>query len=475
MFSLNWFKSEKQKQLEEENRQLKQQLEEKSEESQELFQKASDLIQEVEQYKNSSTVITEKPYKKVLLVGSTLTVIVDDETVLTKTNATKEDYQKISEATSREQVESLMIPQEVIEERKELAKEIEKVTKIREGFELLEQSGYFEIKDDSVYFKGINRSLPELLVNKFAELIKQHQSFFNDFTDSLNSNINFQSLVRFWKKCCLNPNAQSAEDLYGFLSKHQFKIDRWGNFYCYRRVKSKSKNQELINFISNCYVKVKGTWKKKCSDFVIMNTDEGYKLLSQSSYDKIEDYGQDILVGNLDELYKNLATLEENTYTSAHTGKENYKVGTIISMPRNEGSDDNTINCGLGFHGASRAYNYESFGDTDILMIVNPMSVLAVPQNEIGKLRTCTWFFACTLSYEERYILDDEQFDVTDLGDKFEELMLEEFEEKVKLGFTEETQRHSYQLPNISSQEIKTIVADLSSIKNELKNRVVKV
>lgn len=40
-------------------------------------------------------------------------------------------------------------------------------------------------------------------------------------------------------------------------------------------------------------------------------------------------------------------------------------------------------------HAASKEYDYSGFGDQDILVIINPMHVLAVPEGEIGKLRTC--------------------------------------------------------------------------------------
>ena len=165
--------------------------------------------------------------------------------------------------------------------------------------------------------------------------------------------------------------------------------------------------------------------------------------------------------------------MKENRYTSAHTGQEDYRVGNVISMPRNEGDDDNSISCSMGFHAASKEYDYSGFGDQDILVIINPMSVLAVPKGEVGKLRTCRWFFAMTLEKDERYILDEEDFNVLELGDIYNEKCFENIEEYVKNGFTEEVKRHTFTLPTLSSKELSTIINSLEEISNVINNRVV--
>jgi hypothetical protein len=108
-------------------------------------------------------------------------------------------------------------------------------------------------------------------------------------------------------------------------------------------------------------------------------------------------------------------------------------------------------------------------------MIINPVDVLAVPVGEVGKLRTCRWFFAMTLPEDEKYILDDEDFDVTDLGDKFEEECLSNMEQYVHNGFAEEVKRHTFTLPTISAKDIDSIVSNLQRMKNTLTKRIVNV
>src|SRR5690606_22797541 len=251
----------------------------------------------------------------------------------------------------------------------------------------------------------------------------------------------YEALKKFWLKCCLNTNAQRAEDLYAFLSHHQFKIDRHGNFYAYRRVVSKQGgNRELVDFVSNTYNKVKAVWKKNPEKYeVFQNTDGTYTFYKTKETDAIYP---GTWIGNLKDLYLDLPNMQKKMFTSARTGKEDYRVGEVISMPRYEGDDNNQFTCSRGFHAASKAYDYSGFGDTPILVIINPMDVLAVPVGEVGKLRTCRWFFAMTLPEDEKYILDDEEFNTLELGDIFEEKCQTDLTNYVANSFAEEVKRH---------------------------------
>lgn len=419
----------------------------------------------------------EKPYATSVEVNGTLTVVLRDGRVLVKKGVTHIDLDK---TRTEADVIKLMSDETVlreIEAKEKVRKEIELV---KNNFDILVETGDFEVREDSVYLKGINRSIPKLLVNKFAEICEEYKedAYGTDahFSQFLDEDIRYQSLIRFWKKCCLNPNAQSAEDLYAFLEKHNMKIDQHGNFYAYRRVQTvdTGTSKQLVDFISNAYNKIKSIWKKAPKSFKVVTIPDSnvFELKPFSFNLENTDY---VCLGDLESLYLNLPNMKENRYTSAHTGKEDYRVGNVISMPRNEGDDNNKQSCSMGFHASSKEYDYSGFGDQDILVIINPADVLAVPVGEVGKLRTCRWYFAMTLDEGERFILDEDCFDVTYLGDIFEEKCLEDLEEHVKRGFTEEVKRHTFSLPSIGHKEIKAICKDLSSIKSELAERVVKV
>jgi len=108
-------------------------------------------------------------------------------------------------------------------------------------------------------------------------------------------------------------------------------------------------------------------------------------------------------------------------------------------------------------------------------MIINPSDVVAVPHGEWGKLRTCRWFFACTLKEDEKYILDEEEFDVTDLGDIFENESLKNLASHITNMFAEEKLRHEFDishLNNISLEELNNICDKLTSMRNVIEKRV---
>lgn len=456
LLSLSWFKSEKQKELE------ALEIEEKKLKIQQLqnnIEYGKKVDKEEEEYEIKQK-LDQKLYSTIKLVNNTLTVVLKDGTIFSKSDAKQEDFLKVKEAKTENDIL-------VVFATKEAAQKIEDVKKTLESINVLEGNEDFVLENNSVYIKvngvKINRSLPKLLIDKFAEITKNMHPF------PVDSSTEYQSLKKFWLKCCTNPNARSAEDLYEFLSKHQFKIDKHGNFYAYRRVVSKgAENQQLVEFVSNTYTKVKAVWKKKTSNFEVFNDGSGFVIVNSQK----QNHNENKHIGNLQDLYLDLPNMQEKAYTSAHTGREDYRIGEVISMPRNEGNDDNTVSCSTGFHAASKEYDYSGFGDTPILMIINPTDVLSVPIREVGKLRSCRWFFASVLGEDEQHILDDSEFEVEDLGDVFEEKCLENMQEYIQNSFAEEVKRHTFTLSNLSSNEVSNIVKSLEQMKNDIVNRV---
>ena len=454
LFSLKWFRSNNQEKLE------KLELEKK--------EKELELL-------NLQLKESKKLYKMLSLVNNNLTIVLQDGSIISKSNATENDVQEIKLATSESEI--LRIVKDVNIQQEKVTEELtrEDIEMYSEGFELFKYLDDFYTEKNTVYLSGTNRSLPDLLVKKFIEIITRVDKVFSEesLQEKLNKDEEYLSHKKFFMWCCLNPNAQSAEDLYGFLEKHNMKIDRHGNFYAYRRVKTVGNDsKELVDFISNTYNKIKAVWKKSPKKFKVVTVPDSKKYELKQSDFNVENT-EYICLGDLEYLYLNLPNMKENRYTSAHTGQEDYRVGNVISMPRNEGDDNNSVSCSMGFHAASKEYDYSGFGDQDTLVIINPMHVLAVPKGEIGKLRTCRWFFAMTLEKDERYILDEEDFNVLELGDIYNEKCFENIEEYVKNGFTEEVKRHTFTLPTLSSKELSTIINSLEEISNVINNRVV--
>lgn len=419
--------------------------------------------------------ITAKPYKSVKMVNDVLTVTLPDGDVITKPSATVQDFEKVAAAKNLQEIVEVVTVPEVVEAKIKAQAEEEKIVATRKGIEVLSAIKDFVVKDDALYIAGTNRSIPQLVVDAFAETVGKYSHITNypELEKAIDTDVKYTSLKKFWLKCCLNPSAQSAEDLYTFLSNHKFKIDRHGNFYAYRKVVTVrgryEEKSDKVDFISNAYNKVKAVWKKKPSAFEVCIQDGQYSIhkTTPNSNDLPGEW-----IGNLEELYKELPNMTENRYTDQHTRSFDYRVGKSVSMPRHMGDDDNSVSCSKGFHAASKKYDYSGFGDTPILMIINPMDVLAVPRGEVGKLRVCRWFFAMTLPESEKYILDDESFDVTNLGDLFEEECMTDIKEYVQTSFAEEVQRHTFAIPQLSAKELNTVVNSLDKMKSLISKRV---
>ena len=454
LFSLKWFRSNNQEKLE------KLELEKK--------EKELELL-------NLQLKESKKLYKMLSLVNNNLTIVLQDGSIISKSNATENDVQEIKLATSESEI--LRIVKDVNIQQEKVTEELtrEDIEMYSEGFELFQYLDDFYTEGNTAYLSGANRSLPDLLVKKFIEIMIRVDKIFSEesLQEKLNKDEEYVSHKKFFMWCCLNPNAQSAEDLYGFLEKHNMKIDKHGNFYAYRRVKTVGNDsKELVDFISNADNKIKAVWKKSPKKFKVVTIPDSKKYELKQSDFNVEDT-EYICLGDLEYLYLNLPNMKENRYTDAHTGKMDYRVGQIASIPRDEGDDDNTVNCGKGLHICSSEYDYSGFGDVPVLAIVNPMDVLAAPINEVSKLRTSRWFFAMTLPENEKYILDERDFNVLELGDIFNEKCFEDIEEHVKNGFTEEVKRHTFTLPTLSSKELSLIINSLEEMSNVINSRVV--
>ena len=417
--------------------------------------------------------VTLTPYKSVKMVNDVLTVVLPEGDVIAKPSATVKDFEDVVQSKTVDDILKVVTVDEVVQQKMKEEKEVSEITNLVEGFKVLKGLNDFVIKNDSLYIVGTERSIPQLVASAFMKAVGAVSLLAGDLETNLLNDVAYTSLKKFWLKCCLNPSAQSAEDLYTFLSNHQFKIDRHGNFYAYRRViKVVTEGNDLVDFISNTYNKVKAVWKKKPLNFGIYSRLGEYKLVSDDGNLPSGENPYWERVGNLDELYKNLPKMTENRYTDQHTHSFDYRVGQSVSMPRDMGDDNNQISCSKGFHAASIKYDYSGFGNTPILMIINPIDVLAVPLGEVGKLRVCRWFFAMTLPENEKFILEDDAFDVTELGDVFEEECMTNLQEYIQTSFAEEVKRHTFAIPQISAKELSNVVDSLSKMKDAISKRV---
>lgn len=327
-FSLNWFKSNKQK--EEKELELIQLQIEKQKIENEI---TNEQLQNIKRYNVDPPLVPvaeEKPYAKAKLVNKVLTVVLNDGSFITKTNATEEDFVKLRCCKTESEVLEIVVSREAAEEKtKELA-EIERNENIRKGIGLLEHVEDVEVKEGSVYFKGMSRSMPQLLVEKLVDVVGKYQNCPSENLQSaIVEDVEYQSLKNFFMWCCLNPRAEVADELYGFLMKNSFRITKQGFFVALRNVVNvSSEDNTLVQFVSNSYNKIKAVWKKKPSDYwVILNNGE-YSLEKNQQGNHAGE-----VVGNLQDLYLDLPNMKENRFTDNYTRTFDIRVGRVVNMP----------------------------------------------------------------------------------------------------------------------------------------------
>jgi hypothetical protein len=234
-------------------------------------------------------------------------------------------------------------------------------------------------EDEYLYLKGFNTPIPKLLCEKLLEAhYKPNPKFTTD------------SLLNFWKWVLLNPNPKAQSDLFDWFATGEFSITESGMIVAYRCVdiKKKSDKQELYEFASQQYLKIKNQ-KKSPKNYEIYEENGEYtcvefsKVLLQTSEH----------VGNLNDIYLNSTESEENEtiYTDHHTKSTNIKIGIPVSMPRENCDPDSSVSCSYGYHAMNPSYGLR-YGEVAIMILINPMNVVAVPDYDKTKFRCCEYF-----------------------------------------------------------------------------------
>lgn len=464
---------------------------------------------------NSETKTSDKLYKSLLFTNENLTVVLNDNEILTKFPATVDDFLAIKEAKSVVDIAKIISNVkannedsiEVIKEnRNQLA-----ISRRSKGLEYLIDTNEFILKNNSVYHKVINRSMPEVLVDAFINVYYECLDSNQDFLKS----DKYLGLYRFWMWSCLNPRAEVADKLFEFLQKNSFRITKQGFFVALRNVVTLHGGTEFVDFISNTYAKVKAVWKKKPSNYTVFLENGIYKIVHNddlyvekhvtdtickicdgegSYYDKtaswqecdncngsgeVEEYenicsvkvehGEEI--GNLQELYLDLPNRKENRYTDNYTRTFDIRIGKIVSMPL-EKCTWNTDDCGAsGLHFTADEINYVGCGDQSILMLINPMKVVGIGSS---KGRCYEYLPIMTVPRNEvTQILHDLDFDTINLDDSYAINELENLEQTVLKNLVIETSKHNYNIPNIPKVYMDNIIKNLGEIKSVVNKRIV--
>jgi hypothetical protein len=463
--------------------------------------------------------IYEKPYIGIKLVNDTLTVVLTDGSVLSKPSATEEDYYAILHARDEYEILAVMASHQVVADQKAIEAEAARIKALQQGIESLSVLPDFTVEGTTVYLTGTSRSLPQLLVEKFIEVVDIAANEPSDvpFQEYLNQNDTYVALKNFFMWCCLNPRAEVAHELYRFLNENSFRITKQGFVVALRNVVTLHGSPELVHFISNAYNKVKAVWKKNPDNYTIFLQDGEYKLVHDSAltttethtsndceecngaggwYDwedewedcdvcggsgEVEEYEYTVEVpvdhgqkiGGLTELYLDLPNREENRFTDDWTKTFDIRIGQVTSMPM-EKCNWSTQDCAAaGLHFTADQIHYVGCGDQSVIVLINPMKVVGIGQH---KGRCYEYLPIMTVPREEATrILHDGMFDTLQLDEDYAIRELESLAEKAKEGFATESKKYEFNMPAISASEINTIVSNLNDMKAKIVDRVVTI
>ena len=427
-----------------------------------------------------------KPYTKIKMVNDTLIIVLNSGDIISKSDATNDDYRKAVNAKTEEELHTIVSHECVRQERIEREKEVARLKSLQKGISVLENLQDFEVKDGSVYLVGINRSLPQLLVEKFIEVVDKWSNCpSEDLQDVLDNDDEYQGLKRFFMWCCLNPRAEVADSLYEFLMKNSFRITKQGFFAAHRNVVTLHGSNELVQFVSNTYNKVKAVWKKSPDDYTVFLENGEYKLVHSShltktvegwdddfevAYEYEEEVDNGEKIGGLTELYLDLPNRHENRFTDDWTKTFDIRIGQVVNMPMNECNWSTQDCAAAGLHFTSDQIHYVGCGDQSVLVLINPMKVVGIGEH---KGRCYEYLPIMTVPREEATnILHDLNFDVLALDEGFAIRELESLKEKTMLGFAAEAKKYDFNIPSISVIEIDNIVNSLDEMKKTISSRI---
>jgi len=378
-------------------------------------------------------------------------------------------YEQIRNTSSKEDVLRLLTPNNVkgsdydIDKNDDEGFIKEQITSI---VDILSDVQDFKVVNTDVFLKDVNSiSIPSSIVAEFIRLVTEIQ----DLQDNSSELIDYEqldklkeeynSLLMFTYKLLLNPLKESREQLLNFIKKNDIKITSYGNLVLYRACwESKNEDTELIRFVAKEYLKIK-SWKKSPKNYEVVEDEKGLRCVSFGEVH--ESYK-----GNLAELYSKLPEMQSKgkQYYSDH-GKKKIVIGDIYKIDDKDVNLDANVCAAGGLHCASYDYDYSGFGDTNLIVLVNPSKTITVPTYDFSKMRVSEMMIV-GINPNERGIHIDEGF-YSNLDENYHNYSIDELQEAFK--------NKSFEPISVSTEVTELSLKEVVNITEVLKNRIVEV
>ena len=318
-----------------------------------------------------------KPYSTLRLVNDTVIVTTPEGDMFTKSGIDKAFYESVKATTTEVELYNLFFEKPVntptngVSERVEVETPEERRS-VLQNSKVLSVNPDFKVSEGKIYLTGVDLEMPASVAGSFIEILEKILLAATP-EEKAQLTESYEALKMFWYWTALNPIEASRNDLLSFVRREDIKITKNGLLEMYRRVVSKGKsNKDLVNFISNNYYKVK-RWKKSPDNYRIVELKKGVWQL-----EKVNNTSPGgTILGNLTSLYNDLPNMSENTYTDAHTRSKDIRIGAVYKEDEDKIDLSNNVACGGGLHTGSHTFMFSGFGDTGVLVLVNPLILAA--------------------------------------------------------------------------------------------------
>tara|TARA_R110000851_G_scaffold97156_2_gene210678 strand:+ start:11919 stop:13097 length:1179 start_codon:yes stop_codon:yes gene_type:complete len=383
---------------------------------------------------------------KITRIKNSITVVLEDGTLLTSNICTDEMHEDVIANINNEEAVKAIIMPNYAEKKDDINNKLDMLANY-------DKSEYLTVIGNSMYIKSIaDLSLPQDL----AVAIWNAEQ--NDELELLSTYLNF------WTLAALNKDPEARQNLFWFLTRYGMSISSSGLFVAYRNVKLYSKGESidapLAKFITESFTKVRHRLKKNPKNYIIGRDLDG-EFICSSSENRV-----DVQLGMLDIMYKALSDIETAPiYTDGYTGKFRIRIGEPVTMPRERCDTNQSNTCSRGLHVAGKSWlqsNY--FGDTGLRVLVNPSDVVAVPpEDSYGKMRVCAYYPVGIVGFDESGKILDERIE-----DGFEDNFIDMIS---YVGETnnEEVSKYSITVPSIPELSRNRIMDRMEDIKASLK------
>jgi len=396
--------------------------------------------------------IPKKPYSHAYYNGTGLTLVFKDETI--SKDCDFETYNRVKECATKEEILSILFRQEqkddVIIEKNDLA--------------ILEVNDNFIVKGKEVYLKGVSLQIPNIIVCSFIEVLEKQlaeSSSFNTSTANLKKlEQDYQALKMFWLKLATNSIPTCRESVLEFCKNNDIRLTKTGNIIAYRNVVTWKKSNDLSEYLN----KLKNE---------LLNYDNYYVLKHKNSsiysyvhkYTNKNRYPKDYI--NLGKLSEIEITDSEIVYTSDHNrGRYSFKIGDLYKLDENDKPDSNVGNCSSsGLHAASVNWDYSGFGDTKVVVLINPARTIFTPSSDSGKFRCSEMKIACLNPNDYGVHIDESLIEQAD--NEYNEYTIQELEQIAK--------SKNFSSLSVSGNNPLVNSLDLENITLLLKNKTVKI